>query len=157
MGIYHNLEPEFIQRTLRLIDQYYGVLEKYPFEEQFNYTLIINCLLGLIVMPKERVISYIPTDRLTQELLAEIGSPSLVVNENIRTLRDLIRSLRHAIAHFNINVISESEDNLVDLLEFYNSENGDELVAKFRANELLPFLRFYANWLLQNIERHRDQ
>ncbi len=157
MGNYHNLEPEFIQRTLQLIDQYYGILDNYPFEEQFNYTLTINCLLGLIVMPKERVISYVPTDRLTHEHLMEIGAPSLEVNENIRTLRDLIRSLRHAVAHFDINVVSEDERNLIDWLEFSDSENEDRLVAKFRSNELLPFLRHYAGCLLQNMERYRER
>jgi len=157
MGNYHNLEPEFILRTLRLIDQYYGVLDNYPFEEQFNYTLTINCLLGLIVMPKERVISYVPTDRLTREYLAEIGAPSLEVNEKIHTLRDLVISLRHAVAHFDINVVSEGEQNLVDWLVFSDSENGGNVVARFRANELLPFLRHYAGCLLQNMERNRGR
>jgi len=155
MGNYHNLESDFIERTLRLIDQYYSVLDKYPFEEQFNYTLTINCLLGLIVMPKEKVITYVPTDRLTQENLAKIGVPSLEVNPKIRTLRDLIISLRHAVAHFDIRVISESDENLVDWLEFTDSESGGEIVAKFRSNELLPFLRHYATCLMQNMERNR--
>lgn len=157
MGNYHNIEPEFIQRTLLLIEQYYGVLDKYPFKEQFNYTLTINCLLGLIVMPKERVISYVPTDRLTRELLEEIGAPSLEVNERIRTLRDLIKSLRNAVAHFDINIISESDQNLVDWLEFSDSENGEGLVAKFHATELVPFLRYYADCLLKNMANYREQ
>ncbi len=155
MGNYHNLEPEFIERTLQLIDQYYDVLNNYPFEEQFNYTLTINCLLGLIVMPKERVISYVPTDRLTQEYLSGIGAPSLEVNENITTLRDLIKFLRHAVAHFDINVISENEHDLVDWLVFSDAENGGVLVAKFHAKELLPFLRHYAGCLLKNIAEYR--
>lgn len=155
MGNYHNLEPEFIDRTLRLIDQYYSVLENYPFKEQFNYTLTINCLLGLIVMPKERVISFVPTDRLTKGFLAEIGAPSLEVGGKIATLRELIKSLRHAVAHFDINVISENDQNLVDWLEFSDSENGGGLVARFRAGELLPFLRHYAHCLLKNMERYR--
>jgi hypothetical protein len=155
MGNYRNLEPEFVDRTLRLIDQYYGVLDNYPFEEQFNYTLTINCLLGLIVMPKERVISFVPTDRLTSDFLDNIGAPSLEVGANITTLRHLIQSLRHAVAHFDIEVISESKQHLVDWLVFSDSQNGGSLVARFRANELLPFLRYYAQCLLQNMERHR--
>ena len=157
MGNYHDLESEFIERTLRLIDQYYAVLDNYPFEEQFNYTLTINCLLGLIVMPKERVITYVPTNRLTREYLEEIGVPSLETSSRTRTLRELIISLRHAVAHFDIQVISESDENLVDWLEFLDSENGEELVARFRANELLPFLRHYASCLLHNMERHRGR
>ena len=155
MGNYHNLEQEFIDRTLRLIDQYYGVLDNYPFEEQLNYTLTINCLLGLIVMPKERVISFVPTDRLTSEFLTKIGAPSLEVGNGISTLRELIKSLRHAVAHFDINVISEDDENLINWLEFSDSENGGGLVAKFRARELLPFLRYYAHCLLRNMEKHR--
>jgi hypothetical protein len=58
MGNYKDLELEFIDRTIKLIDQYYAILDNYPFEEQFNYTLTINCLLGIIVMPKERIMSY---------------------------------------------------------------------------------------------------
>ena len=157
MGNYHNLESEFIDRTLRLIEQYFGALENYPFEEQFNYTLTINCLLGLIVMPKEKVISFVPTDRLTRDFLAEIGAPSLEVGGEISTLRDLIKSLRHAVAHFDINVISENDQNLVDWLEFSDSENGGGLVARFRANELLPFLRHYGRCLLQNMEKYRGR
>ncbi|HBJ1222765.1 TPA: hypothetical protein LAQ47_004560, partial [Escherichia coli] len=33
-----------------------------PFREQYNYTLTLNCLLGLIVLPKERgSLSCLPT------------------------------------------------------------------------------------------------
>ncbi|MBT3045016.1 MAG: hypothetical protein KME67_19330 [Candidatus Thiodiazotropha sp. (ex Codakia orbicularis)] len=157
MGNYHNLEQEFIERTLHLIEQYYSVLDNYPFEEQFNYTLTINCLLGLIVMPKEKVISYIPTDRLTSDYLKAIGAPTLEFNGEIRTLRDLIISLRHAIAHFDIKVVSVNERYLVDWLEFSDSENGGGLVARFQASELLPFLRHYASCLLDNMKKHRDR
>lgn len=155
MGNYHDIESEFVERTLKLIDQYYEVLDRHPFEEQFNYTLMINCLLGLIVMPKERVISYVPTDRLTQEYQDRIGSPSLEVGENVVTLRDLIKALRNAVAHFDIKVTSEDDRNLVDWLEFSDSENGGALVARFRGSELLPFLRYYAKCLLDNMKNYR--
>ena len=155
MGNYQDIESEFVDRTLRLIDQYYEVLDRYPFEEQFNYTLTINCLLGLIVMPKERVISYVPTDRLTREYQNEIGSPSLEIGANIVTLRDLIKALRNAVAHFDIKVTSEDDRNLVDWLEFSDSENGGAIIARFRGSELLPFLRHYAKCLLENMNKYR--
>lgn len=69
MGNYKNLETEFIERTLRLVSQYESLMHKYPFEEQYNYTLLINSLLGVIVMPKERTIGFLPNDRLTKDLL----------------------------------------------------------------------------------------
>ena len=60
MGNYIDLEAEFVERTIRLIAQYTDLVKILPFKDQLNYTLTINCLLGLIVIPKERVITYIP-------------------------------------------------------------------------------------------------
>lgn len=70
MGNYSDFETEFVQRTLALIDQYNEMIKELgkPFREQYNYTLTLNCLLGLIVMPKERALSFLPAERLTQQL-----------------------------------------------------------------------------------------
>ncbi len=156
MGNYSDLEKEFIERTIHLIDQYYASLEQYPFEQQYNYTLTINCLLGLIVMPKEKVITYLPNERLTIEYKESIGLQNSIIGENIETLKDLIISLRHAIAHFDITVISESEEDLIDWVEFKDSENGGRTIAKFRSTELLPFLKHYTGYLISNLNNYRN-
>ena len=154
MGNYTNIEPEFIERTINLIAQYTNLCTDFDFKEQYNYTLTINCLLGLIVMPKERVVSYIPTTRLTNAFKAEIGLAHSVITPDITTLRELITNLRHAVAHFDINVVSENENDLIDYIEFKDTEN-DMIIATFRANELFSFLQYYSSCLLENIQKHR--
>ena len=67
MGNYHDIEKEFIERTLALLAQYEHLMYKYEFKEQYNYTLLLNCLLGLIVMPKEKTFSFIPKHRITTQ------------------------------------------------------------------------------------------
>lgn len=156
MGNYKNLESEFIERTLSLIRQYYDLLDQFEYERQFNYTLTINCLLGLIVMPKERVISFIPNDRLTSDFKNEIGLENSIINEEIKTLRDLIKSLRHSIAHFDIEVISENEKNYIDWINFNDTQDERKKVAQFRANEIFPFLEYYCNCLKENLERNKN-
>lgn len=156
MGNYTNLESEFIERTVRLIGQYEALCKGFDFKDQLNYTLTINCLLGLIVMPKEKIITCIPTERLTNAYKNEMGLVQSIISPDIRTLRDLIISLRHAIAHFDINVVSEDENNLIDLIEFKDTDN-DSTIAIFRAAELFPFLQFYSNCLRENIMRSRQQ
>ncbi len=155
MGNYTNLEQEFIERSIILIEQYTRMCNDFPFEEQYNYTLTINCLLGLIVMPKERVINYVPITRLTNEFKTEIGLEHSQISNEITTLRQLINSLRHSIAHFDINVISENDNNLIDFIEFNSTENN-HTIARFHSNEMLPFLRFYSNCLLENMQRYRN-
>lgn len=155
MGNYQDIETEFIERTIRLIDQYYDVLEQYHYEEQFNYTLTINCMLGLIVMPKERDFSYIPNTRITNQLKNEIGLENSQFGEHINSLRELIQALRNSVAHFDINVISDDHKNRIDWVEFRDSQNQERLVASFRAKELFSFLKYYANCLLENMRSNR--
>jgi len=155
MGNYPELEIDFIKRTMELIHQYYSELEKYPYEKQYNYTLILNCMLGLIVMPKEKVISYVPNDRLTSDFKKQIGLDSSVIDDDIKKLQSLIQGLRNSIAHFNINVISEDEKKRIDWIEFIDSENDNKVIAKFRANEILPFLKHYSSSLLENIKKYK--
>src|SRR3989304_5249303 len=51
---YETVERDFVERSIKIITQY----EKYitpcvPKEEQYEVTLLLNCLLGLIVLPFE--------------------------------------------------------------------------------------------------------
>ncbi len=100
MGNYRNVEIDFIQRTLELIAQYESILSRYEFGSQYNYTLLTNCLLGLVVLPKERAFDYLPTDKITKELRGEMGLNETEINTDISDLRRLIWSMRQSIAHF---------------------------------------------------------
>ena len=157
MGIYKNLELDFVDRTIRLILQYYDILENFDYEHQYNYTLLINCLLGLIILPKEKVISYTPNKKFTKVLLDEIGLVESEFGERIKTERDLVIGLRHAAAHFDIEVLSEDGGNTIEWIVFSDSENGGGLVAKFRSRELLSFLKYYSSTLIQNLNRYKSQ
>lgn len=151
MGNYTDFEPEFITRTINLIEQYNQLVSNLKFKEQLNYTLTINCLLGLIVMPKERVISYIPNTPITEEYKTSLGFVHSTIGSNIPRFRDLIHQLRNSIAHFKIEVVSETEDFLVDYLVFKDTNNN--MVARIKASEIVPFLKFYSNELLRNLQR----
>ncbi|MDO6840360.1 HEPN family nuclease [Paraglaciecola chathamensis] len=154
MGNYNNLETDFIERTIRLIDQYTELIADLNFEDQFNYTLTINCLLGLIVMPKERVITFIPNDVITDAYKNDLGFEYSEIDCGITRFRDFIHQLRNSVAHFQIEVESENEDFLVDYLVFKNI-NG-QIVARIKATEIVPFLKFYSQALLQNLQRRNS-
>jgi hypothetical protein len=151
MGNYVNIETDFIERTIRLIDQYNELIADLDFDEQLNFTLTINCLLGLIVMPKERVISFIPNDPITEEYKKDLGFQYSTIGNGITRFRELILQLRNSVAHFKIEIESENDEFLVDYLVFSRT-NGD-LVARIKADEMVPFLKFYTRSVLQNLQR----
>jgi hypothetical protein len=156
MGNYKDLEYEFIERSLSLISQYESIAPNFDFKEQYNYTLLINCLLGLIVMPKERIVSYIPKKRLTQEFKKKIGLENSKVSNDIKNLKDLIIALRHSIAHFDIKVESYNKDFLIDEIVFMDNSNcGNHEIVRFKAEELLPFIKYYSTWLMKNLKKYR--
>ena len=123
MGNYSDFETDFVQRTLALIDQYNEMIEVQgkPFSEQYNYTLTLNCLLGLIVLPKERALSFLPADRLTQQLKAEMGLHESQLPGPEMNLRELIHKMRNSVAHFCVHVESVSDAHLVDWIVFRES------------------------------------
>jgi len=153
MGNYVDFEQDFIMRTMMLIQQYYDeIVPKKSFYEQFNYTLLINCLFGLIVMPKERAMSAIPTTRLTAEFKAKMGIQQSNLPDSATTLRELIVKMRHSVAHCDFEVISHGEDKSFDLVNFRDTENKN-VFASFVASEILPFLKFYTDVLHNNLHR----
>lgn len=160
MGNYSDFEYDFIDRTLAVISQYESNLHKYEFKEQYNYTLLLNCLTGLIVMPKERIIDVIPKDRLITDMKKQMGLHDTQVNSEITTVKDLVVQMRHCVAHFSIRIESENDELLIDKIVFYDEERGPGyIVATFKAPELLPFVRYYADWLKSNLEtsgRHKQ-
>lgn len=90
----------FMRRTLELARGYEG---------PHDATLLVNCLLGLLIVPKESLIAKIP--QVEFEQIAEWGiRPTSVKafgkceygHEHRLNLRQLVRRLRNAVAHFRI-------------------------------------------------------
>lgn len=151
MGNYKNVEIDFIERTLELISQYESLMHRYEFDRQYNHTLLINCLLGLIVMPKERAITFLPKEILTKQLKEDMGIVDSKFNKDIIDLRSLVVAMRHSIAHFDIAFESNDADvYLIDRIVFRDEVKGNNyVVAVFSPEELLSFIRYYASWFLK--------
>ena len=156
---HRNFEQDFVNRTIDLIEQYNQLIIYEPFERQFNYTLTLNCLLGLIVMPKERAINTIPNQRLTTPFKQAMGINHSQLPDAQTTLRQLIVKMRHSIAHFDIEVESIDEHHLVNFVKFIDTDSR-QVYARFHAEEIFPFLQSYATKLVDSMklrQRIREQ
>jgi hypothetical protein len=155
MSNYLQLETDFVYRTLELINQYEELKEFYPFDRQYNHTLLMNCLLGLIVLPKEKALTYIPQTKIVfVKQLSDWGIKKTTFHPEIIDTRELFYRLRNAVAHFDIEFISDTPENFIDRIEFKDIEAGIT-VATFYAEEFLPFIRYYATTLLENLQAYK--
>lgn len=135
MSYLSDFERSFSDHTLALVEQYKG---------SFDATLLINCLLGLLVVPKETVLEAIPETPLSD--LEKWGiAPSSVKapgiqkgknDPNPETLRGLVYNLRHSVAHFKIKPVSN--EGGVHSFEFKNDRG---LHAVITIDELREFVK----------------
>lgn len=116
--------------------------------EAYEVTQLVNSMLGLLVFPRERFIEQIPQTPL-DELEAAGWPVPKVVGEfpQARDLRELIRYLRNAIAHFNIEFIGEK----IQFIRVWNtSRNKKTWEAEVGLKELRAIAERFTDLLLAN-------
>lgn len=105
-------EPQFaksfMERTMQIVTKYDGT---------YDATLLINCLLGLLILPKEALLDKIPATPL--DSLNEWGiQPNSIKNprkcdyghQHDLSLRQLVRRMRNAVAHFQVEPFPKKGD-----------------------------------------------
>lgn len=103
MSYNSDFEHAFISRSLKLVQDYKG---------PFDATLLLNCLLGLLVVPKESCLMAIPPDPIDKlenwginpKAIKNFGS-SKGTDDDARNLRGLVWRLRNAVAHFRFEPV----------------------------------------------------
>lgn len=135
MSYLSNFERSFSEHTLAVVDEYVG---------QYDATLLINCLLGLLVVPKETVLDAIPETPLSEldkwgiepASIKDPGTSRGPKDLDPNTLRGLVANLRHSVAHFRIQPVPKEGD--VVAFEFRNDRG---LYAVIPISELRNFVR----------------
>lgn len=143
MSYLNDFEHSFVDHTLKVLQSYDG---------KYNATILVNCLLGLLVVPKESFLEAIPEDPLTE--LARWGiEPSSIrnpgrptkTNPHPATLRGLVVNLRHAVAHFSIEPVPASSD-----VHSFKYTNDSGLEAVVTLKEMRVFVKALAEHLSQS-------
>ena len=150
---YELFERDFIVRTLRLVEQYeQHVMKDVPKQEQFEVTLLINCLLGLLVLPKERCyvsIPALPLDQLNDwglspDFIQSWGNHPRNLNpEHYGTLLEVVQRLRNGVAHTHVRPLGNGSE--ITKLEF-TDRNG------FRAVFPIGNLKAFVTKLAQSVK-----
>jgi hypothetical protein len=156
-----NFKIEFVKRTKEILLRYDGTRDM---------SIIINCTLGLIILPYEATqenpppfwdteINKIPE---CQSLRLEIFEPKKKINGGIiterKTLRVLLKKIRHGLAHQHIEPANENSKFAgVIIRNYYPPNNGQiDLEVHFSQQELKDFALFIADEYLKNRTQAKD-
>lgn len=143
MGIYKEIDTDFAERTLRIIEQYDRA--KQAGTENFEVTLLVNCFVRLLILPHERRIGLIPEVGL-HKLHTWSIDPSFINDWGAmrkgerKSLTQLVRRLRNSAAHFQIEAEGTQQD--IERLKF-RDRNGFN--ATIPVGNLKAFLRQFAS------------
>jgi hypothetical protein len=140
MSYLDDFEHSFMRHTLKILQDYKG---------PYDATILINCLLGLLVVPKETSLTAIPEDPLSDlskwginpNSVKSTGKPTKG-NPRPDTLRGLVHNLRNAVAHFRLKPMPRTKD--VHSFEF-TDRNG--LNAVIKLDEMREFVKRLADYL----------
>lgn len=142
MAFEEQFELDFMKRTLKLVKQYKG---------PYDATLLLNCLLGLLIVPKESSIDKIPYDPISNISKWGISPNSIksfgaATNRNPKpdTLRGIIWNLRNALCHSHFKPIHKNRQ--VNGFEF-SDNTGFKAVIDIK--EICCFVETLANYLVK--------
>lgn len=151
---YTNLEIDFVERTLKIMNQYDNC-SNINNDEKSEVTLLVNSLLGLIILPKEKSLAFIPKENFIED----IGLINSCITEEFNTLKKLITALRDSIAHFNIEFTSNDITCEIEKIIFYNDKKNslENPIAIFDSKELRKFITYYSELLINKIRENYEK
>ena len=108
---------DFVQRTKDNISCGY-----HPHE----ITQLINSLVGLLILPKERYYDNIQNTMIDRQLLNELRQCIDIPSANHRhNLKFIVRRMRNAISHFHIECKVDKDTRLIDHIVFMDFDDGN--------------------------------
>jgi len=144
---FDDINVDFVRRTLLIIDQYEQYIpQNIPRKEQFEITLLINCLLGLLILPKARHSERIPSESIeswgmNKEFIRNWG------NERNKNLKGLIHQLRNSVAHFDITANSFAGE--ISEIVFRDTHFNNNFEAVIPVKKLSEFVRYFGRFLIE--------
>ena len=160
MSHYKNQEIDFINRTKTIIQQYdrFQIVET----EKYEVTLLINCLIGLLILPQQHWFDNLPTQEVSQK---EWGiNPkhiSTIKKGETKNVKNVARHLRNSIAHYNFKVFENTSNEISSIkFEDFETTNGatKQKIKTFEATITVSCIRQFTTKLTETLaEEMNDQ
>ncbi|HBG59221.1 MAG TPA: HEPN family nuclease [Anaerolineaceae bacterium] len=102
-----DLEDEFIARTQKNLKAIECLKQKGG--EVYEVTQLLNSMLGLLIFPKEKL--YKKIQPKNWDMMVKEGWPlPSGDNAHVSNLKQLVRNMRNAVAHFNIELVNDGNE-----------------------------------------------
>ena len=150
MSHYLQQEVDFINRTKLIITQY----ETFQIEEKdkFEVTLYLNCLVGLLILPKQHWYNDLPQESIS---LLEWGiAPEhiyIIKDGEDKNVKNIATHIRNSISHYRFNAFENSFEKIreIQFKDYFVTNEGKENEKKK--------MTFHAVIPIQNLRKFTDK
>lgn len=147
-------EIEFIKRTKEILNNYNRK------ERGYKFTLLLNCLVSLIILPSERSSLDKPplwNTRISQIPLFNSRVHPVWSDGKDHTLGEFVKKLRNGIAHQNVEPINKNGQFVGVKIWNVNPRNITDFEVEFNRHALHDFANFIADQYLHHVSAQRQQ
>jgi len=131
MAEYTDFNKDVIERTIDIVESYDEIKGK-----KYEVTLLINCLTGLLVLPKE-ILSKQKHYSLPNSNLEDLEDWGIKQEHIIKVscascgykLNNIVRHMRNSVAHMRIDALNDDSGKIV-MLRFKDSGFKAEIPIK---------------------------
>lgn len=127
MSEYKDFVKDFACRTYKNLE-FIEKTQEARYEELYEFTQLINSLLGLLVIPQQRENDRIDNNFVEAETLEHLRSSIERDDYNRREFKDIIRHMRNAVAHGSVQIVPN--DGTITGIIF--TDNSDHNKKQFR-------------------------
>ncbi len=155
MSHYTQQECDFVERTKKIIEQYDSL--NLPEEDKFEVTLLLNCLVGLLILPQQYWY-----DRLSTTLIN--GNDWGIAPEHItfikqsetKSIKNIGRHLRNAVSHYKFTAYKNSSNKINEIkFEDFNQNRIKTFEAHIPLANLRKFIYKLTEEFISDIRRHK--
>jgi hypothetical protein len=155
MSNYIKQEYDFIDRTKKIIKQYDEV--KLPKDEKFEVTLLLNCLVGLLILPQQNWFEDLPTSIVTQkEWGIKEEHISFIKQGETKNVKDIAKHLRNSIAHYHFMAFENKSHDISSIkFEDYDSQKNKTFEAIIPVISIRQFTERLTNTFITEMEKQK--
>lgn len=152
MSAYLQQEIDFIDRTIKIIKQYDTF--QIAVNEKYNVTLLLNCMVGLLILPQQHWFGFLPKDLISEkEWGIKPEHISFIKKGETKNVIDFTRHLRNSIAHYRFKVF-ENKNCIISQIQFEDFDRNNEKTfeAVIPIANLKNFLNIFSEFIMEEMK-----
>ncbi|MCC6281436.1 MAG: hypothetical protein IT262_12590 [Saprospiraceae bacterium] len=156
MSNYKQQEYDFVNRTKEILFQYKQWSVKVPEGKRYEITLLVNCFIGLLVIPNEEWTKHLPDDLVSEKQWGIKSEHISLIEGGKKQINKIVKHLRNSVSHYEFTTVGNSKGDItrIDFKDF-NRQGTQTFEATIPVINLEVFLGKFSEFMLHKMEQQK--